>query len=83
MSVGVYILDAVHAILLSLLPSFFLFSLLPHIQNNAQGSGDVMYHRGTYNDVQFPMMEKPMHLSMMPNPSHLEGVHETRACLSL
>eukprot|EP00048_Salpingoeca_helianthica_P015714 m.228216 g.228216 ORF g.228216 m.228216 type:complete len:1020 (+) comp17424_c0_seq1:16-3075(+) len=39
-----------------------------------EGSGDVMYHRGTYNDVQFPGMDKPIHLSMMPNPSHLEAV---------
>lgn len=38
------------------------------------GSGDVMYHRGTYNNIQYPTMTKPMHISLMPNPSHLEAV---------
>ena len=32
-----------------------------------------MYHRGTFSDFIVPSTQRNMHLSMMPNPSHLEG----------
>ncbi|MBK20104.1 MAG: 2-oxoglutarate dehydrogenase E1 component [Rhodospirillaceae bacterium] len=37
-----------------------------------QGSGDVKYHLGTSADVVFD--DKNVHLSLSPNPSHLEAV---------
>ena len=37
-----------------------------------QGSGDVKYHLGTSADVEFD--GKNVHLSLSPNPSHLEAV---------
>jgi 2-oxoglutarate dehydrogenase E1 component len=37
-----------------------------------QGSGDVKYHLGTSADVEFD--GKTVHLSLSPNPSHLEAV---------
>ena len=38
-----------------------------------QGSGDVKYHLGTSADVVFD--DKTVHLSLSPNPSHLEAVN--------
>ena len=32
-----------------------------------------MYHRGTYSDLLVPSTNRNIHLSLMPNPSHLEG----------
>ena len=40
--------------------------------NEVLGSGDVKYHLGVSNDRQFG--EKKIHLSLTPNPSHLEAV---------
>ncbi len=38
-----------------------------------QGSGDVKYHLGTSADVSFD--DRNVHLSLSPNPSHLEAVN--------
>jgi 2-oxoglutarate dehydrogenase E1 component len=38
-----------------------------------QGSGDVKYHLGTSADIDFD--DKTVHLSLSPNPSHLEAVN--------
>jgi 2-oxoglutarate dehydrogenase E1 component len=40
---------------------------------DVQGSGDVKYHLGTSADREFG--EKPVHLSLAANPSHLEAVN--------
>jgi len=40
--------------------------------DDVQGSGDVKYHLGT--SVDFEIAGKMMHLSLQPNPSHLEAV---------
>jgi 2-oxoglutarate dehydrogenase E1 component len=40
--------------------------------DDVQGSGDVKYHLGTSTDVE--MAGHPVHLSLQPNPSHLEAV---------
>ncbi len=40
--------------------------------NDVQGSGDVKYHLGTSTDIEIG--GKPLHLSLQPNPSHLEAV---------
>jgi len=40
--------------------------------NEVLGSGDVKYHLGVSNDRQFG--DKKIHLSLTPNPSHLEAV---------
>jgi 2-oxoglutarate dehydrogenase E1 component len=39
---------------------------------DVQGSGDVKYHLGTSTDVE--IAGRPVHLSLQPNPSHLEAV---------
>ena len=39
---------------------------------DVQGSGDVKYHLGTSADIDVD--GKPVHLSLQPNPSHLEAV---------
>lgn len=39
----------------------------------ATGSGDVKYHLGYSHDAMIG--DKPMHISLMPNPSHLEAVN--------
>jgi len=39
--------------------------------DDVQGSGDVKYHLGTSADLDFG--EGPVHLSLVPNPSHLEA----------
>jgi 2-oxoglutarate dehydrogenase E1 component len=39
---------------------------------DVQGSGDVKYHLGTSTDVEIE--GRPVHLSLQPNPSHLEAV---------
>ena len=40
--------------------------------NDVQGSGDVKYHLGTSTDI--AINGNQMHLSLQPNPSHLEAV---------
>ncbi|GBQ63690.1 2-oxoglutarate dehydrogenase E1 [Ameyamaea chiangmaiensis NBRC 103196] len=40
--------------------------------DDVQGSGDVKYHLGTSTDIEVD--GKPVHLSLQPNPSHLEAV---------
>ncbi|WP_135466656.1 2-oxoglutarate dehydrogenase E1 component [Crenalkalicoccus roseus] len=40
--------------------------------NDVQGSGDVKYHLGTSTDVE--IAGRLVHLSLQPNPSHLEAV---------
>ena len=40
--------------------------------DDVQGSGDVKYHLGTSTDVE--IAGKTVHLSLQPNPSHLEAV---------
>jgi len=40
--------------------------------NDVQGSGDVKYHLGTSTDIS--INGNQMHLSLQPNPSHLEAV---------
>jgi 2-oxoglutarate dehydrogenase E1 component len=40
--------------------------------DDVQGSGDVKYHLGTSTDVEIG--GHPVHLSLQPNPSHLEAV---------
>ncbi len=40
--------------------------------DDVQGSGDVKYHLGTSTDVEID--GKQVHLSLQPNPSHLEAV---------
>ena len=39
---------------------------------DVQGSGDVKYHLGTSTDLE--IAGRPVHLSLQPNPSHLEAV---------
>jgi 2-oxoglutarate dehydrogenase E1 component len=41
--------------------------------DDVQGSGDVKYHLGTSTDVEIE--GKRVHLSLQPNPSHLEAVN--------
>ena len=41
--------------------------------DDVQGSGDVKYHLGTSTDVEID--GHPVHLSLQPNPSHLEAVN--------
>ncbi len=45
----------------------------PANPEDVQGSGDVKYHLGTSSDRQFD--DKTVHLSLTPNPSHLEVVN--------
>ncbi len=40
--------------------------------DEVQGSGDVKYHLGTSTDLEIG--GRPVHLSLQPNPSHLEAV---------
>ena len=40
--------------------------------DDVQGSGDVKYHLGTSTDVEIG--GQPVHISLQPNPSHLEAV---------
>ena len=40
--------------------------------DDVQGSGDVKYHLGTSTDVELD--GHPVHISLQPNPSHLEAV---------
>ncbi len=40
--------------------------------DDVQGSGDVKYHLGTSADLE--IAGRPVHLSLQPNPSHLEAV---------
>ena len=40
--------------------------------DDVQGSGDVKYHLGTSTDIE--MAGHPVHISLQPNPSHLEAV---------
>ena len=40
--------------------------------DDVQGSGDVKYHLGTSTDVEYG--GHPVHISLQPNPSHLEAV---------
>ncbi len=42
------------------------------VPDGVQGSGDVKYHLGTSADVTYD--DKTVHLSLSPNPSHLEAV---------
>ncbi len=41
--------------------------------DDVQGSGDVKYHLGTSADIEIG--GRPVHLSLQPNPSHLEAVN--------
>jgi len=41
---------------------------------NAQGAGDVKYHRG-YSADRRTRAGKSVHLSLCPNPSHLEWIN--------
>ncbi|MDB5411723.1 MAG: 2-oxoglutarate dehydrogenase component, partial [Rubritepida sp.] len=41
--------------------------------DDVQGSGDVKYHLGTSTDIE--VAGKNVHLSLQPNPSHLEAVN--------
>ncbi|MBO1323771.1 2-oxoglutarate dehydrogenase E1 component [Acetobacter sp. TBRC 12305] len=45
--------------------------------DNVDGSGDVKYHLGSSTDVE--VGGKPVHISLQPNPSHLEAV-DTVVC---
>jgi len=40
--------------------------------DDVQGSGDVKYHLGTSTDIE--LAGHPVHISLQPNPSHLEAV---------
>ncbi len=40
--------------------------------DDVQGSGDVKYHLGTSTDIE--VAGRPVHISLQPNPSHLEAV---------
>ncbi len=40
--------------------------------DDVQGSGDVKYHLGTSTDIE--IAGHPVHISLQPNPSHLEAV---------
>eukprot|EP00049_Salpingoeca_infusionum_P017799 m.354402 g.354402 ORF g.354402 m.354402 type:complete len:988 (-) comp17009_c0_seq1:234-3197(-) len=40
-----------------------------------EGSGDVKYHLGMSSDVTLDETGKTIHLTLMPNPSHLEAVN--------
>eukprot|EP00051_Salpingoeca_urceolata_P027485 m.481673 g.481673 ORF g.481673 m.481673 type:complete len:1016 (-) comp22278_c0_seq1:65-3112(-) len=40
-----------------------------------EGSGDVKYHLGMSSDVHCNSTSRPIHLSLMANPSHLEAVN--------
>lgn len=40
-----------------------------------QGSGDVKYHLGMSTGVQYPDINRSVHLSLLANPSHLEAVN--------
>jgi len=51
---------------------FSVFQGAPSKPDEVQGSGDVKYHLGTSNDRDF--RGKTVHVSMAPNPSHLEFV---------
>ena len=51
--------------------SAFQASLMPA---NAQGAGDVKYHRG-YSSDRRTRSGKSLHLSLCPNPSHLEWIN--------
>jgi 2-oxoglutarate dehydrogenase E1 component len=42
--------------------------------DDVQGSGDVKYHLGTSTDIEVDGQHK-VHLSLQPNPSHLEAVN--------
>ena len=51
---------------------FSEFQGTPAKPDDVQGSGDVKYHLGTSSDREFN--GKKVHLSLVPNPSHLEFV---------
>jgi 2-oxoglutarate dehydrogenase E1 component len=44
-----------------------------HIPNSMAGDGDVKYHLG-FSDDRLTSSGQPMHLTLTPNPSHLEAV---------
>ncbi|MEO0600825.1 MAG: 2-oxoglutarate dehydrogenase E1 component [Myxococcota bacterium] len=44
------------------------------VHGQTQGSGDVKYHLG-YSSDQVTLVDRPMHISLTPNPSHLEVVN--------
>ena len=44
----------------------------PHVYG---GSGDVKYHLGRSHDYEDPETGKQVHVSLVPNPSHLEAVN--------
>ncbi|MEN0063418.1 MAG: 2-oxoglutarate dehydrogenase E1 component [Myxococcota bacterium] len=44
------------------------------VYGTTQGSGDVKYHLG-YSSDQVTLVDRPMHISLTPNPSHLEVVN--------
>ena len=46
---------------------------MPATRRTIQGSGDVKYHLGTSSDREFD--GNIVHLSLTPNPSHLEAVN--------
>jgi 2-oxoglutarate dehydrogenase E1 component len=52
---------------------FSEFQGTPANPEDVQGSGDVKYHLGTSSDREFD--GKVVHLSLLPNPSHLEAVN--------
>lgn len=52
---------------------FSEFQGTPSTPEDVQGSGDVKYHLGTSSDREFA--GKMIHLSLTPNPSHLEIVN--------
>jgi 2-oxoglutarate dehydrogenase E1 component len=52
---------------------FSEFQGTPAYPDSVQGSGDVKYHMGTSRDRDFD--GRPMHLTLSPNPSHLEFVN--------
>src|SRR3546814_10816212 len=51
---------------------FSEFQGTPAHPEDVQGSGDVKYHLGTSSDREFD--GRTVHLSLTPNPSHLEAV---------
>ncbi|HWX50258.1 MAG TPA: 2-oxoglutarate dehydrogenase E1 component [Roseomonas sp.] len=51
---------------------FSEFKGTPAHPDDVQGSGDVKYHLGTSTDVE--INGRQVHLSLQPNPSHLEAV---------
>ncbi len=55
-------------------PAHIVVSEFEGVHGTTQGSGDVKYHLG-YSSDQVTLVDRPMHISLTPNPSHLEAVN--------